>query len=67
MTQPATQDLITVNIDGREIAVPRGTNMIEAALRLGIDVPHYCYHPKLGPAGLCRGIATGGLSVDSRP
>src|SRR5271157_1738803 len=54
MTQPATQDLITVNIDGREIAVPRGTNMIEAALRLGIDVPHYCYHPKLSVAGNCR-------------
>ena len=27
--------------------MPKGTNMIEAARRLGIDVPHYCYHPKL--------------------
>jgi len=54
MSPPPAADLVTVNIDGREIAVPRGTNMIEAALRLGIDVPHYCYHPKLTVAGNCR-------------
>jgi NADH-quinone oxidoreductase subunit G len=47
-------DLITVNIDGREIKVPKGTNVIEAALALGIDVPHFCYHPKLTIAGNCR-------------
>ncbi|HOY53719.1 MAG TPA: 2Fe-2S iron-sulfur cluster-binding protein [Opitutaceae bacterium] len=54
MTQPAKTDLITVNIDGREIAVPKGTNMIEAARMLGIDIPHYCYHPKLSVSGNCR-------------
>jgi NADH-quinone oxidoreductase subunit G len=47
-------DLITVNVDGREIAVPKGTNMIEAARLLGIEVPHFCYHPKLTVAGNCR-------------
>jgi NADH-quinone oxidoreductase subunit G len=47
-------DLITVNIDGREIAVPKGTNMIEAARRLGVEIPHFCYHPKLSVAGNCR-------------
>jgi NADH-quinone oxidoreductase subunit G len=47
-------DLITVSVDGREIAVPKGTNMIEAARALGIDVPHYCYHAKLSIAGNCR-------------
>jgi NADH-quinone oxidoreductase subunit G len=51
---PMPTDLITVNIDGREIAVPRGTNVIEAAKRLGVDVPHYCYHPKLTVVGNCR-------------
>src|ERR1017187_3773749 len=54
MIQPATPDLVTVNIDGRDVAVPKGTNVIEAALRLGIDVPHYCYHSKLTIAGNCR-------------
>jgi NADH-quinone oxidoreductase subunit G len=47
-------DLITVNIDGREVAVPKGTNMIEAARLLGIEIPHFCYHSKLSVAGNCR-------------
>jgi len=55
MTQPATNpDLVTVNIDGQEIAVPKGTNVIEAARKLAIDIPHYCYHEKLSVAGNCR-------------
>ncbi|MEN9631650.1 MAG: hypothetical protein RL077_54 [Verrucomicrobiota bacterium] len=47
-------DLITVNIDGKEIAVPKGTNAIEAARLVGVDVPYYCYHPKLSVVGNCR-------------
>jgi len=47
-------DLITVNIDGKDVAVPKGTNVIEAARQAGIEVPHYCYHPKLSVAGNCR-------------
>ncbi|HEU5078166.1 MAG TPA: 2Fe-2S iron-sulfur cluster-binding protein [Opitutaceae bacterium] len=54
MTQPAKPDLVTVNVDGREIQVPKGTNMIEAARLAGVDVPHYCYHPKLSVVGNCR-------------
>jgi NADH-quinone oxidoreductase subunit G len=54
MIQPASPDQISVNIDGREIAVPKGTNMIEAARRVGVDVPHYCYHSKLSVVGNCR-------------
>ena len=47
-------DLVTVNIDGKDIAVPKGTNVIEAAKQLGIEIPHYCYHPKLSVVGNCR-------------
>ena len=54
MIAPPKPDLITVNVDGREIAVPKGTNMIEAARLAGVDVPHYCYHAKLTIAGNCR-------------
>ena len=54
MIQPAKPDLVTVNIDGRDISVPKGTNVIEAAKQLGIEVPHYCYHPKLTIVGNCR-------------
>src|SRR3989442_12558347 len=43
-----------LTIDGKEIEVEAGTNLIEAARRLGIEVPHYCYHPGLSIAGQCR-------------
>ena len=54
MIAPPKPDLVTVNVDGKDIAVPRGTNVIEAARQLGIDIPHYCYHPKLTVVGNCR-------------
>ena len=43
-----------LTVDGKEIEVEAGTNLIEVARRLGIDVPHYCYHPSLSIAGQCR-------------
>ncbi len=48
---PAT---VKLTIDGREIEVPAGTRVIEAAKKLGIKIPHYCYHPALSIAGSCR-------------
>jgi NADH-quinone oxidoreductase subunit G len=54
MIAPPKPDLVTVNVDGREIAVPKGTNVIEAARLVGVDVPYYCYHPKLSVVGNCR-------------
>lgn len=47
-------ELVTITIDGRELRVPKGTNLIEAAARVGIEIPHYCYHPNLSVAGNCR-------------
>ena len=41
-------------IDDREIEVPPGTKVIEAAERLGIMIPRFCYHPALGSVGACR-------------
>ncbi|MFZ0132018.1 MAG: NADH-quinone oxidoreductase subunit NuoG [Desulfobacterales bacterium] len=41
-------------IDNREIEVPAGTKVIEAAERLGIMIPRFCYHPALGSVGACR-------------
>jgi NADH-quinone oxidoreductase subunit G len=54
MIAPPKPELVTVNVDGRDIAVPKGTNVIEAAKQLGIEIPHYCYHPKLTVVGNCR-------------
>jgi NADH-quinone oxidoreductase subunit G len=43
-----------LTINGKEIEVPAGTNLIEAAQLVGVEVPHYCYHPGLSIAGQCR-------------
>jgi NADH-quinone oxidoreductase subunit G len=45
---------VTLTIDGTSVTVPEGTLLVEAAKTIATDVPVYCYHPKLGPAGLCR-------------
>jgi NADH-quinone oxidoreductase subunit G len=45
---------VKLTIDDKPIEAPRGTNVIEAAKRAGIEVPHYCYHPKLAVVGNCR-------------
>jgi NADH-quinone oxidoreductase subunit G len=45
---------VSVTIDGNTFAVPEGTLVVEAAKHLGTQIPVYCYHPKLEPAGLCR-------------
>ncbi len=47
-------DQVTVTIDGRAIAVPKGTLVIRAAELLGIVIPRFCDHPLLEPAGACR-------------
>jgi len=43
-----------LTVDGKEVEVPGGTNLIEAARKAGVEVPHYCYHPGLSIAGQCR-------------
>jgi len=44
----------TLTIDQRRVTVPAGTKVIEAAERLGIVIPRFCYHPALGAVGACR-------------
>ncbi len=43
-----------VTIDDRSVEVAAGTNLIEAALAVGVQIPHYCYHPRLSVVGQCR-------------
>ena len=47
-------ELITVIIDGFEVSVPKGTLIIRAAEKLGIQIPRFCDHPLLDPVGACR-------------
>jgi NADH-quinone oxidoreductase subunit G len=47
-------DLVRLTIDGVQVEVPKGTLLVEAARTVKQEIPVYCYHAKLGPAGLCR-------------
>jgi NADH-quinone oxidoreductase subunit G len=62
---PPPVETIRVKVDGREVEVPKTTldpvtgkpvptTMIQACNAVKVDVPHYCYHPKLPIAGNCR-------------
>ena len=53
---PLSADLVNVKINGVQVQVPKGENLIESARRVGIDVPYFCYHPRLskGDAANCR-------------
>jgi len=45
---------INIEIDGRAVQVPHGSTVMDAANKLGIYVPHFCYHKKLSIAANCR-------------
>ncbi|MBI4586626.1 MAG: (2Fe-2S)-binding protein [Planctomycetes bacterium] len=51
---PPPVKLVQFKINGRPMQVPAGTSIIQAAHAAGIDVPYFCYHPGLTPAGNCR-------------
>ncbi len=58
---------VTLTIDNREVTVPAGTLIVEAARRIGIEIPVFCYHPKMLPVGMCRMcLVTVGLPVVNR-
>src|SRR5579871_4428894 len=46
---------VTLTINDREITVPKGLSLVEAAAEAGIEIPVFCYEPRIGPAvGACR-------------
>ena len=47
-------DLVTIKIDGREVQVKKGTNLLEACLQSQVDVSYFCYHPVLSSPAVCR-------------
>ncbi|MBU1188688.1 MAG: NADH-quinone oxidoreductase subunit NuoG [Gammaproteobacteria bacterium] len=54
MNAQVQQDMVTIEIDGRKVEAPKGSMIIEAADRIGIDIPRFCYHRKLSIAANCR-------------
>lgn len=54
MTDAGGQDQVTLTIDDLQVTVPKGTIILKAAEKLGIEIPVFCYHDKLKPIGACR-------------
>lgn len=50
----APKKTVTITIDGRAIVAEAGATLLQVALDHGIEIPHYCYHPKLSIDGSCR-------------
>ena len=46
--------MVTLTIDNRSVTVPEGSLIVDAAMKLGIEIPVFCYHPKMKPVGMCR-------------
>jgi NADH-quinone oxidoreductase subunit G len=55
MTDVAKQtDMVTLTVDGVEVTAPKGTLVIRVAEQMGVEIPRFCDHPLLAPAGACR-------------
>ena len=54
MSEEKTDELVHLTIDDIPVAVPPGTLVWAAARQAGIEIPIYCYHPKMPPLGACR-------------
>jgi NADH-quinone oxidoreductase subunit G len=48
-------ELVSLTVDDRAVEVPKGTGLVEAAVVAGVEIPVFCYEPRLGPPiGACR-------------
>jgi NADH-quinone oxidoreductase subunit G len=54
MADQQSPQTVTLTIDGQEVTVPKGTTLLKAAESIGINVPHYCFHPGLSSPAMCR-------------
>jgi NADH-quinone oxidoreductase subunit G len=48
------ENTVTITVDGREVTVAAGTNVVDAAREAGISIPVFCYHPRMQAVGMCR-------------
>jgi NADH dehydrogenase/NADH:ubiquinone oxidoreductase subunit G len=49
-----SESMVELTIEGQPVRVPAGTLLVDAAKQAGIDIPVFCYHPKMKPVGMCR-------------
>jgi NADH-quinone oxidoreductase subunit G len=47
-------DLVEITINGVDVSVPKGELIVEAVKRVGLEIPIFCYHPRMKPVGMCR-------------
>ena len=47
-------ETVNITINDIEIAVPKGELIVESVKRLGLEIPIFCYHPRMKPVGMCR-------------
>ena len=47
-------DQVTLTVNGQSVTVPKGTLILDAAKKIGIDIPIFCSHPKMAPVAVCR-------------
>ncbi len=48
------KSLVKLKIDDQDVEAPEGMLIVDAAKKYGIDIPVFCYHPKMEPVGMCR-------------
>jgi len=54
MAAVADVQLVNITINDVELQVPKGELVVEAVKRLGLEIPIFCYHPRMKPVGMCR-------------
>lgn len=54
MAAVAGTETITISINGIDVEVPKGELIVESVKRLGLEIPIFCYHPRMKPVGMCR-------------
>jgi NADH-quinone oxidoreductase subunit G len=47
-------EMVTITINDIELEVPKGELIVESVKRLGLEIPIFCYHPRMKPVGMCR-------------
>ncbi len=54
MAAVASTDTVTILVNDVELQVPKGEIIVESVKRLGLEIPIFCYHPRMKPVGMCR-------------
>lgn len=54
MSAAVSTEFVQITINDVEIQVPKGELIVESVKRLGLEIPIFCYHPRMKPVGMCR-------------